>query len=382
MSNECIKNTAVEAAVPQSAISDKKKIVAALLCFFLGFLGVHRFYLGKVGSGIAILALSVVGWLTTGIFIGFILIAIVGIWNTVDFFCILFNRLSDAQGRQLARSGNTQPERTCPMNRENKAAPVWNEVGRKATETTAGVVRKAQNTIGASKINNLILEEDRKRDDIYRKIGKMYASRQEEAKDPAFAPLLEELEQSDGTIRAYEDQILSLKNAYRCTCGAVVSKDNFFCPVCGSRAPRTAAMPLCCTKCGHPVAKGDKFCTKCGQRIEPEKENRCPICNEPIAKGSQFCTRCGNKLENSSPAPAENQNTSESQVYTAQQQPVLDKVCPQCGAKIVEGNTFCSECGAACSVPTLPDKITCRSCGAKIDSENSYCTECGAKLPV
>ncbi|MCX7049134.1 MAG: TM2 domain-containing protein [Candidatus Sumerlaeota bacterium] len=34
-------------------VSEKNRKVAFLLCFFLGFLGVHRFYVGKTGTGIA-----------------------------------------------------------------------------------------------------------------------------------------------------------------------------------------------------------------------------------------------------------------------------------------------------------------------------------------
>lgn len=33
-------------------MSEKSKATAALLCFFLGTLGVHRFYMGKIGTGI------------------------------------------------------------------------------------------------------------------------------------------------------------------------------------------------------------------------------------------------------------------------------------------------------------------------------------------
>ncbi|OOE18017.1 TM2 domain-containing protein [Bacillus subtilis] len=33
-------------------VSKKNKIVAALLAFFLGGLGIHKFYLGRVGQGI------------------------------------------------------------------------------------------------------------------------------------------------------------------------------------------------------------------------------------------------------------------------------------------------------------------------------------------
>ena len=32
--------------------SPKSRLVAFLLCFFLGELGIHRFYVGKVGTGL------------------------------------------------------------------------------------------------------------------------------------------------------------------------------------------------------------------------------------------------------------------------------------------------------------------------------------------
>lgn len=54
-----------EAALPASAAasavgggSDRNKYVAALLAFFLGPLGIHRFYLGRTGSAVAMLVLS------------------------------------------------------------------------------------------------------------------------------------------------------------------------------------------------------------------------------------------------------------------------------------------------------------------------------------
>ena len=32
--------------------SEKSNVTALLLCFFLGVLGVHRFYVGKIGTGV------------------------------------------------------------------------------------------------------------------------------------------------------------------------------------------------------------------------------------------------------------------------------------------------------------------------------------------
>jgi hypothetical protein len=44
---------------PVAPRSDRNKLIAALLAFMLGPLGIHRFYLGRTGSGIAMLVLSI-----------------------------------------------------------------------------------------------------------------------------------------------------------------------------------------------------------------------------------------------------------------------------------------------------------------------------------
>ena len=48
----------VQAAAPPAARRDRNKYVAAILAFVLGPLGIHRFYLGRTGSAIAMLILS------------------------------------------------------------------------------------------------------------------------------------------------------------------------------------------------------------------------------------------------------------------------------------------------------------------------------------
>ena len=49
---------ATSAPTPPVDRTDRNKYVAALLAFFLGMLGIHRFYLGRTGSGIVMLVLS------------------------------------------------------------------------------------------------------------------------------------------------------------------------------------------------------------------------------------------------------------------------------------------------------------------------------------
>ena len=97
-------------AVPFAA-PPKSKAVAALLCFFLGGLGVHRFYTGQNGLGLAFLLTSVVGW-TVLFFLSVISLGILSVlyipwflgifvWLLVDFIMILSGGVSDQYGRPL-----------------------------------------------------------------------------------------------------------------------------------------------------------------------------------------------------------------------------------------------------------------------------------------
>lgn len=55
-------NIYVTAGAPINLSGDKNKIVAALLAFFLGWLGIHKFYLGKTTAGIIMLLCGTIGW--------------------------------------------------------------------------------------------------------------------------------------------------------------------------------------------------------------------------------------------------------------------------------------------------------------------------------
>lgn len=66
----------------------KNIVVAYILAIILGSLGIHRFYLGKTGSAVAMLVLGILGYLTFVLVIGIFLLAITGIWTLVDLFLI------------------------------------------------------------------------------------------------------------------------------------------------------------------------------------------------------------------------------------------------------------------------------------------------------
>lgn len=87
----------VRKAPAQVTTQPKQKIVAALLAFFFGNLGVHRFYLGYTTLGLVQLLCTIF----LGIFtLGFYLI-IASIWAFIEFVLILCGSLKDSNGQPL-----------------------------------------------------------------------------------------------------------------------------------------------------------------------------------------------------------------------------------------------------------------------------------------
>ena len=71
--------------------SEKEYVPTVLLCFFLGFLGVHRFYVGKIGTGI--LMIFTLGGL--------------GIWILIDFIVLLTGNFKDKKGKIISYQRNS-----------------------------------------------------------------------------------------------------------------------------------------------------------------------------------------------------------------------------------------------------------------------------------
>jgi len=68
-------------------ISTRNRLAALLLCIFLGYLGIHRFYVGKIGTGLLYL-------FTGGLF---------GIGVIVDIVMIAVGSFTDKSGAFVAK---------------------------------------------------------------------------------------------------------------------------------------------------------------------------------------------------------------------------------------------------------------------------------------
>jgi TM2 domain-containing membrane protein YozV len=81
--------------VVAAGTSPKSRTVAGLFAFFLGQFGAHRFYSGKIGTAVIMLVVALVGYATLIVFVGFIFLGAVGIWNLIDFIMILAGKFKD-----------------------------------------------------------------------------------------------------------------------------------------------------------------------------------------------------------------------------------------------------------------------------------------------
>ena len=70
-----------------NGISPKSRLITLLLCLFLGMFGAHRFYTGKIISGIIMIPLMF-------IYIG-------EIWLLIDFICIIIGAFKDKNGLRV-----------------------------------------------------------------------------------------------------------------------------------------------------------------------------------------------------------------------------------------------------------------------------------------
>ena len=85
-------------------VSSKSRLAVVLLAWFLGTLGLHRFYIGKIGTGLTILFLGVIGWATTWLVgFGFVFLVAAGIWVFIDFLIALFGAMKDSQGKPIKK---------------------------------------------------------------------------------------------------------------------------------------------------------------------------------------------------------------------------------------------------------------------------------------
>lgn len=73
-----------------NSVTEKRLLPATIICFFLGWAGVHRFYVGKVGTGLLMFLLT----LCFGIGM---------VWWFIDFIMLICGAFTDKDGNKITQ---------------------------------------------------------------------------------------------------------------------------------------------------------------------------------------------------------------------------------------------------------------------------------------
>lgn len=96
----------------------------------------------------------------------------------------------------------------------------------------------------------------------------------------------------------------------------------------------------------------------------------CAACGAELVEGTSFCANCGAPVETEGPGPTPGVDSGPSR-------------CPSCGAEVAEDASFCASCGAPVQAEapaaTTPGEH-CSACGAALPAGASFCGSCGAAV--
>ena len=299
---------------------------------------------------------------------------------------------------------------------------IFDKIGKKVSDAGQKTIQKTKEMSDTVKLNSGIAEEEKKMNDWYCQIGKLYVSIHSTDFEDEFQELVHAIQESEVKIAGYRKQIQNLNGLQCCiSCGAEVQKDAAFCTICGTPMPKDEKSEVSdtevCTHCGTKINKGNSFCVCCGTPIVQEEKliNSLPHLEEEITYGNEEDTAEEDIDETVDEQPQNQEIDSvplfEEAVEVMEVYPQEDIVdlptfseklvyqneedvddenwnndmkevqrCENCGAEVEEGSYFCVECGSPVMQEMEEIVQVCTCCGAEVEEGSRFCAECGTPI--
>jgi predicted nucleic acid-binding Zn-ribbon protein len=116
----------------------------------------------------------------------------------------------------------------------------FDDLGKKLSKAGQSVMDKGKELADITKINLAISDEEKKLDDAYKKLGKLFVEKIGDRAEGEFAELVATVNAAISKIDELRQQIKDIKGIAVCTkCGAQVQADSIFCNSCGAKLRET-----------------------------------------------------------------------------------------------------------------------------------------------
>ena len=153
-------------------------------------------------------------------------------------------------------------------------------IGKKLAQSGQEAAQKAKNTAEVIKLNSMISDEEKRINNLYIQIGKLYYEVYGENPEEQFAQFITDINDCKAKILVHAEQIRIVKGIAECTeCGGQVPLGAPFCSSCGSPM-KTAATDTdnenSCSNCGASLEPDIAFCTQCGSKVEGAEASEDP----------------------------------------------------------------------------------------------------------
>ncbi len=165
----------------------------------------------------------------------------------------------------------------------------FEDLGKKLSQAGQSAVQKTKDFTDVAKLNSSISDEEKKINNFYSEIGKLYVSLHAEDCESAFAEAVKGIKEANQKIAEYRKQIQDIKGVVKCEkCGAEVETSSAFCKACGAPVAKETAPVAAPVKETAPAAEAEPAAA--------EEFVFCPECGQKVAKTMKFCTSCGKRM--------------------------------------------------------------------------------------
>lgn len=114
----------------------------------------------------------------------------------------------------------------------------FDDLGKKLSQAGQSAAQKTKEIAETAKLNSQISDEEKKINDYYLQIGKLYVSLHDENHEADFDTLISNLHESENKVKECKQQIKDIKGVAVCEkCGAEIANGSAFCSVCGAPMP-------------------------------------------------------------------------------------------------------------------------------------------------